>query len=730
MPRTTRPVLMGLALAVVSTPTTGNCIEAFCNPVDMCSWVPRYPDTGAPIYNRVEGTGPWVIGGSDVVSLAAGSHDVGGGSFRVVFVIESATLEVKDLPNDWAGFGAFLVLCDQATFRVENAGFRTLADWGFQYPIFAFGQSSVVYSDARIYTLTPEREANGETGHLMQVMGGHSQLVTTHPLTTTSVSFPASNGAWELAATQSSSVHVGDMWAFAELYVQGQAELSIADSSFFDVFFEVCPGDDYTLTSLPALCDLTDPVNGCITAGHQPIDFSISPPTTPFTLNMVNVKPFSWAVSTHAGSSAHVAHVPALANLAVGLGGIRDDMQIRLTTGPSPVMEGITDRVLQFDDVTVNGGWMVWPVGASHTTILPGSEVGDLLPGDTATIEVDGSLVRGAMFRASAGTAIRLVDTTVDEPAANTGGKLWAVRSAFNQVVRFEGATWLADTDVPTSFTYTDAASLFQVRLTTPADSSSTFPSDIPIEGLVAAQQSLSHVMATMDPFPAAHLDLFALADGTVERLATITAMSTGGPLGRWDATAAAPGEYELRLYFAGSDGEQAVSRRRITILDRCAGVVCSALGPCHEVGACQSSTGTCTNPPKGAAEPCDDGNACTLDDQCDGAGACRPGAPKTCEALGPCFDQGACASATGACSPSPKPPGVACDDGDPCTTDDRCDGLGACTSSTRACSGESPSGSVHSVGGCSNTPSRAVPRVWLWLVWPALRLFRRRRGM
>src|SRR5262249_21407132 len=69
---------------------------------------------------------------------------------------------------------------------------------------------------------------------------------------------------------------------------------------------------------------------------------------------------------------------------------------------------------------------------------------------------------------------------------------------------------------------------------------------------------------------------------------------------------------------------------------------------------------------------PCDDGNACTQRDPCQG-GVCTGTTPVTCTALDQCHVAGICDPATGVCSQPVKPDGSACDDGDACTTGDTC---------------------------------------------------------
>jgi cysteine-rich repeat protein len=104
-------------------------------------------------------------------------------------------------------------------------------------------------------------------------------------------------------------------------------------------------------------------------------------------------------------------------------------------------------------------------------------------------------------------------------------------------------------------------------------------------------------------------------------------------------------------------------------------GNVCTVNGQCDGAGAC---VGT----PAPLGDPClDEGNVCTLD-QCDGAGACtHPPRPSgvACPDEGNVCTLDQCDGA-GACTHPPGPSGVTCpDEGDACTSDE-CDALGACT--------------------------------------------------
>ncbi len=152
-----------------------------------------------------------------------------------------------------------------------------------------------------------------------------------------------------------------------------------------------------------------------------------------------------------------------------------------------------------------------------------------------------------------------------------------------------------------------------------------------------------------------------------------------------------------------------------------CASVAdCKAGNVCNQV-ACLS--GKCAFLPTTAI--CDDGDACTLADQC-GAGACQPGSPKNCDDgkpcttdscqagtcnhannSDPCSDNNACTQGDlckgGACGSGKA---KACDDGNPCTSDS-CDvSSGDCqaTANSEACDDKNPCTSTDScqLGQCA----------------------------
>jgi len=128
------------------------------------------------------------------------------------------------------------------------------------------------------------------------------------------------------------------------------------------------------------------------------------------------------------------------------------------------------------------------------------------------------------------------------------------------------------------------------------------------------------------------------------------------------------------------------------TVGDACSGGAChgepkdcSTLDHACLVGVCLGTTGICTVSPANESAPCDDGDACTRDDQCEG-GICR-GQAIDCSNLDDACNVGACVGTNGACAATPANEGGTCDDGDACTVNDTCAG-GTCAGEPLDCSG------------------------------------------
>lgn len=125
-------------------------------------------------------------------------------------------------------------------------------------------------------------------------------------------------------------------------------------------------------------------------------------------------------------------------------------------------------------------------------------------------------------------------------------------------------------------------------------------------------------------------------------------------------------------------------------------GAVVSGTAPLCDPGGCDGQP---------ANYPCDDGDACTVDDRCDGSGVCRPGAPAVCH--GRCLT-GTCDAGRGCV---PKPATTSCDDGDACTTADHCSGeTDACVGGApRECRGACLGGTCDRRTGCTPKPADAA---------------------
>ncbi len=161
----------------------------------------------------------------------------------------------------------------------------------------------------------------------------------------------------------------------------------------------------------------------------------------------------------------------------------------------------------------------------------------------------------------------------------------------------------------------------------------------------------------------------------------------------------------------------------------KAAGTACNDGNPgtfgdaCNGSGTCAGTTSACNTPPntqcynpagswdgskcvytpKTTDTSCNDGNACTTGDVCNGSGTCGGGSTLVCNAPpGQCYQPtGTCTSA-GGCTYAFKSSDFTCDDGNPCTIGDRCNGSGACKGTTLSCNNP-PSQCHQPTGTCTN---------------------------
>ena len=551
-------------LFALALPVPAAALDLFCKPADLqsvCTMVPR-DGNGDPAYNHTDPSRPWVIGKTDVVSLAAGDYAPGNGAVGapMVFVIEDGGLAVEDLPaGDEVSIGAWIILCDRASFRVRNSTFRSAAQFPFQYPLLATGQSTVTFTEARLATIERSLAAKGVIGALLHVMGNDSQITVT-PLTDKGITFEHTGEAWEFAVVHNATAHVSKADVFGEFYIAGTATLTVEDSQYFDLFFEACPGTPLTIPSLPGLCSIAGGPNQCITAGHQPIDFALGPSDTTFSLSFTNDKIFSWAASTYPESTLTVGAAPKDANFCVGLS-MTGDHRLKLNPGNPPVQEGLDDRSLAFNGTHVFG-WHVWPYGSGTVEILPDSEVGDFSAVDQVQGIARGVTFANGMLITQAQGSLFIDNCFVNERFQNIGAPARAVRTQFKSNFSVAGPIWLADTPLP-ALQLRDIrpeAKIHEVEIKFPIDGDSVY-TQFTVGGFVRAKDGNGN---TLDPFPTASVEVVNKATGTQVYRYDITSSADTGTSWDFDMGQAPYGTYEARLYFNDPAGKDAVSRRTL----------------------------------------------------------------------------------------------------------------------------------------------------------------------
>jgi hypothetical protein len=125
-------------------------------------------------------------------------------------------------------------------------------------------------------------------------------------------------------------------------------------------------------------------------------------------------------------------------------------------------------------------------------------------------------------------------------------------------------------------------------------------------------------------------------------------------------------------VYKAVTDGTKCDDGNGCTTPDACAAGKCTGPGKnCDDSNVCTSdscSNNICTNAFN--KNPCNDGSACTLVDNCDGAGKCVGGTPQKCNDGNPCTTD-SCDTKNGGCVFTNNT--APCDDGKFCTDKDAC---------------------------------------------------------
>jgi hypothetical protein len=154
------------------------------------------------------------------------------------------------------------------------------------------------------------------------------------------------------------------------------------------------------------------------------------------------------------------------------------------------------------------------------------------------------------------------------------------------------------------------------------------------------------------------------------------------------------------------------------TVDDACVAGTCVGLSALCEDGndctadACDFGTGMCTYVPQSNL-PCDDQNACTIQDMCN-AGVCTPGKALECDDQEFCT-QDQCLPLSreqgGGCQHFPAV-GLDCDDGNPCTEWDLCTEEGACKGTALDCADDNPCTDdlCDFQNGCHHLPNTGNP--------------------
>ncbi len=134
--------------------------------------------------------------------------------------------------------------------------------------------------------------------------------------------------------------------------------------------------------------------------------------------------------------------------------------------------------------------------------------------------------------------------------------------------------------------------------------------------------------------------------------------------------------------------------------------ITCNPSDQCHDAGVCNPDTGLCSDPPKQDGSSCNDNNPCTTPDTCQGGGC--GGIPVVCAPPAQCFQPGICDVSDGICDYAPSSAGTSCGDPTSCNGNEICNGAGVCNPGTPVnCDPVNPckSGECQEPGGtCAET--------------------------
>lgn len=134
-------------------------------------------------------------------------------------------------------------------------------------------------------------------------------------------------------------------------------------------------------------------------------------------------------------------------------------------------------------------------------------------------------------------------------------------------------------------------------------------------------------------------------------------------------------------------------------------------LDQCQASVTCDPLTGNFIFTNKSFGSVCQDGQGCTVNDQCDGMNNCLAGSAYVCPAPPMCASLGVCVAlnaTTPDCQYAPLPVNAGCSDFLACTLGDKCDGNYVCNSgAVKECP---PSNSCQNNGTCTEPLATCVP--------------------
>ena len=574
----------------------------------LCNTVPR-DAAGAYIYNNGTDAGaPWVIGRDDTVTLATGAHAPGTG---FVFIVERGALHIIGSGGAVApaavSLEATVVVCDHGAVYAAAVDLTLAQTQPQQHPWLGYGNASIAFGPGVSITAIALAVPRSVRGQFLTVMLDNSSLYTHPGFTMTRFQLDA----WELASVGNATVAVvSPAPIFMETYVGDTATLALVNVSYADVFFVVCRGEPtLQLPLLPGLCampqgwdsasgtvaqrlqqldvDTSAAVPGqCLSPTHAPLSWQLGPPAATFRFMSEDSRLFSWAVSTHVGSSVAVSGAAPTSNFCVGLGDLGGTVSLSTRTGKDSAIHGLTDRNVTVAPGTEVLGWHLW-CDKIQLTVLPDSQVGDLTLGQGSIAGVSpGSVLSQGMVVVPRGAVLQLVQATVHNGIyVSGGGLLLANMAAISSQISATGDSklFLANSVLTSTAgvpALTGSAELYTTAISSPVNGSTVKSgalSFVDITGTLGVATAAGELMPTAGAvFPGAQLLLYkcAAAGGAAcgdpasssssrwdltegaspTVLQTFTApVNAGGGLHRWRVGSLDAGDYLLQLKFDAS---------------------------------------------------------------------------------------------------------------------------------------------------------------------------------